>query len=63
MNRVQELMGTGCGDIIEELADMDDTALARTQGGLKTVGELVEAEVAIRARSKGEQYCDIPEHM
>ena len=46
--KVRELMRTGCGDIIEELSEMDDDALARTKGGISIVGELVEAEMVGR---------------
>ena len=47
--KIQELMTTGLGDIIEELSDMNDAALARTKGGLSVVEELVETIAAGRA--------------
>ncbi len=54
--KVQELMMTGCGDILEELTQMDDDQLARTKGGIKTVAELVDVVMVGRRGSAPEQY-------
>lgn len=48
---VKHLMETSIGGIAIELAEMDDDQLAITTGGMRTVMDLVEVELSVRARA------------